>query len=140
MFGISSKIAVGEFIVMLLMIMGGYVYYHFTEQEIVNLKVNAAKLESAVNIQKETIEAQKAATEKQNAAMLTLQQKSDDAENARRNAEDSLRKHNLDAIARANAELLESHINQATIRAFLDIEHLTDPNAIDTPITPQVPK
>lgn len=136
MFGISSKIAIGEFLLMMLMIAGGYFYYHITQNEIVTLKVNQAQLETAVATQKETIAAQIAATTNQNAAMLSLQQTADNAENARRNAEDSLRKHNLDAIARINAALLESHMNQATIRAFLDIEHLTDPNAtIPAPTT-----
>lgn len=135
MFGISSKIAIVEFLIMSLMIAVGYFYYHYTQEEIITLNVNAAKLQTAVDIQRTTINAQLAATAKQNAAMLTLQQKSDAAENARRTAEDTLRKHNLDAIARNNAASLEAHINQATVKAFLDIEHITDPSAINTSST-----
>jgi hypothetical protein len=139
MFGISSKIAIGEFLILLLVVAAGYFYYQFTQNEIVTLKVNAAQLQTAVQTQKDTIQSQINATALQNSAMLSLQQKSDAAEDARRVAEDSLRKHNLDALARNNAAVLETHLNQATVKAFLDIEHLTDPN-VKVDVNSQVKK
>lgn len=138
MFGISSKVAIGEFVLMLLMIASGYVYYHFSQQEIITLHENNAKLTVAVQTQKETITAQIEAVKIQNAAMLALQQSRDESENNRRNLEDKLHKHDLAAIARGNSVALETRINRATIKMFSDIERLTDPKIAPT-VSPTPP-
>ncbi len=86
-----------------------------------------AQLETAVSTQKETIAAQTAAAEKQNTAMLALQQSRDESEAGRRTLEDLLQKHDLAAIARKNSSALEIRINRATDKVFTDIEQLTSP-------------
>lgn len=134
MFGISGKIAIAEFIIMLLMGGVGFVYYHFTEQTIINLNIAKAQLETAVSTQKETIAAQTAAAEKQNTAMLALQQSRDESEAGRRTLEDLLQKHDLAAIARKNSSALEIRINRATDKVFTDIEQLTSPSDRPAPV------
>lgn len=136
MFGISNKVAIAEFIAILLMMVGGYVYYHFSQQEIMTLHETNAKLTVAVETQKITIAAQIEAAKIQNAAMLALQQSNNDSENVRRQLEGKLRKHDLAAIARGNSAALESRMNRATKKAFLDIETLTDPTTKIAPVLP----
>jgi hypothetical protein len=126
--GVIDKVAIGEFFLVLIMIGLGYWYYHDTQQTILALNVNNAQLTTAVATQKAVIQAELDEVKKQNDAMTKLQKSADASENARRDLEDKLHKHNLTAIARRNAAGLQSRINSATVKAFSDIEHLTDPN------------
>ena len=125
--GIISKVALLELVLLLLLGGGGYWYIGHLNQTIDTLHENNAKLQEAVTIQKDTIAAQAAQTEKQNSAIIVLQKNVADAETQRNNLQDVLRKHDLQALARANASTIERKINSATISAFRDIENITAP-------------
>jgi len=132
MFG---KIAVLEFVLMLVMAAAGVEYFKYSQDQIATLHENNAKLETAVNTQQETIKAQQQASAAQAAQMITLQQHIADAETARRAFEDKLRQKDISAMARSNAADLEAKMNRATIQVLQDIINLTTPK--DRQITPQ---
>ena len=125
--GITGKLVIIQFCVILTLIGTGYAYFRYSESVIAGLHEDKAKLETAVKTQEETIAAQKQAAQKQNAENLRLQQGLFDAENQRRDLEAKLRRKNLEAMARANSADLEQRINRATSQAFKDIETLTKP-------------
>jgi cell division protein FtsN len=127
MFGISNKLVLIQFVVIVTLIGSGYAYFRHSQGVIAALHEDKAKLETAVKIQDETISAQKAQAQKQNFENLKLQQSLFDAENQRRDLEAKLRRKNLEAMARANSVDLEQKINKATEQAFRDIENLTKP-------------
>lgn len=136
----SSKLILILLVVIVLMGGASYAYFRYSQAEIATLHENIAKLETAVRIQEETIKAQQEAAKKQNAAMLGLQQDVMQAESQRRDLEIKLRKHDLEALARSRSGELEQKMNQATIRAFRDIEVLTGakPQQV-TPVAPVAP-
>lgn len=127
MFGISNKLVLIQFVVILTLIGSGYAYFRYSQSVIAALHEDKAKLETAVKIQEETITAQKVQAQKQNVENLKLQQSLFDAENQRRDLEAKLRRKNLEAMARANSVDLEQKINKATEQAFKEIETLTKP-------------
>lgn len=126
MFGsITSKILIGQFVVMLVMAAGGYLYFKHSQSVIGRLTEEKTRLEISVREQEATILAQREAAARQNTESLRLQQSLVDAESQRRTLESRLRARNLEAMARANSADLERRINRATIEAFRDIENLT---------------
>lgn len=131
MFG---KIAVIQFILILSMIVAGVSYFRYSEKQIATLHENNAKLETAVNTQQATIDAQIKAAQEQSEQMIALQQSTADAESHRRDIEDKLRQKDLAAMARANAADLEMRMNRATIKALQDMINLTTPK--DRAVTP----
>lgn len=134
----SSKIILILLVVIVLMGGASYAYFRYSQAEIAQLHENIAKLETAVRVQEETIKAQQEAARKQNAAMLGLQQDVMHAESQRRELEIKLRRHDLEAMARSRSGELEQKMNQATIRAFRDIEVLTGSKPQQS-TAPQVP-
>jgi hypothetical protein len=138
--GITGKLVIIQFCVILTLIGTGYAYFRYSESVIAGLHEDKAKLETAVKTQEETIAAQKQAAQKQNAENLRLQQGLFDAENQRRDLEAKLRRKNLEAMARANSADLEQRINRATSQAFKDIETLTKPKDRTEPTLDAQPK
>lgn len=136
--GIMSKVVLIQFAVMACMVGLGYVYYTHSQDTIQKLNQDKAKLETAVQMQEQTIAAQKDAAQKQNAAMFSLQQSLADAETTRKTLEARLRRADLQAMARNNAADLEARINRATVQAFRDIETVTAPK--DRPAPPAAPE
>jgi len=135
--GIMGKVVLIQFAVMACMVGLGYWYYTSSQDTIMQLNKDKAKLETAVQLQEQTIAAQKQAAERQNAAMFELQQSLANAEITRRELETKLRKADLQAMARNNAGDLEAKVNRATTQAFRDIETVTSPK--DRPAPPAPP-
>lgn len=125
--GITGKLLIAQAVVILCMAAAGYFYFNHSQSVISGLTADKARLETAVNLQEETIAAQQAAAQRQNAESLRLQQSLSDAESQRRDLESRLRSRNLEAMARTNSADLEQRINRATIQAFRDIETITRP-------------
>lgn len=141
MFGISNKLVLIQFVIIATLIGSGYAYFRHSQGVIAALHEDKAKLETAVKLQEQTIAAQQAQAQKQNAENLKLQQSLFDAENSRRELEIKLRRKNLEAMARSNSVDLEQRMNKATEQAFREIEAVTKPKdrqAVETkkPNTP----
>lgn len=135
MFGISNKLVLIQFVVLLTFGALGYAYYTHSQKIIAQLHEDNTKLVAAVKSQEDAIIAQTEHAKKQNLENLALQQRLFDAENQRRDLEIKLRRKNLEAMARANSADLERKMNAATDRAFREIENLTrsfDKNHADT--------
>lgn len=132
--GISSKIILVQFALMAAMAGAGYLYFKHSQGVIETLTADKAKLEGAVATQQATIAAQQAAAARQNEANFALQQQVADADRVRRDLESTLRRRNLEAMARSNSADLEQRINRATATVFRDIETLTAPQ--DRPVPP----
>lgn len=127
MFGISNKLVLVQFVIIVTLVGAGYAYFRHSQSVIAGLHEDKAKLETAVKLQEDTISAQKNHAQKQNTENLRLQQNLFDAENQRRDLEIKLRRKNLEAMARANSVDLEQRINKATEHAFKEIESVTKP-------------
>lgn len=138
MFGITSKLTIIQFVVILIMIGIGYIYFRYSQGVIADLNASNARLQTAIETQEATIAAQRQAAERQNAENLRLQQGLADADRNRRELEGLIRRRNLEAMARANSQDLEQRINRATVQAFRDIENITTPR--DRPSQNQIPQ
>lgn len=135
--GIMSKVVLIQFAAMACMVGLGYWYYTSSQDTIQQLTKDKAKLETAVQMQEQTIAAQKQAADRQNAAMFSLQQHLAEAEQTRKDLEGKLRRSDLQAMARNNASALEAKVNRATVQTFRDIEIVTAPK--DRPAPPAAP-
>jgi chromosome segregation ATPase len=136
--GVFAKIALAQLLIILCMIGGGYAYYNHVQGVITILQDNAAKLQTAVETQQATIQAQQEAAARQGTAITTLQRQTVDAESRRRELESVLRQRDLATMGRTNSADLERRMNRATDRVFRDLEHLTAPKDRPTP-RPSVP-
>jgi len=136
--GLSWKLVAIQFVVMLALVGVGYAYFNHTQARIEQLVKDKEQLEAAVKTQTETILAQQAAAQRQNAEIGTLQLSTARAEGTRRELEARLRRTDLQARARADSVGLETRINRATVQAFRDIETLTAPR--DRPAPPPAPE
>jgi len=123
--GIASKLVVAQLAVILALSGIGYFYFNRTQGTIKALEQDKAKLETAVNVQTETIKSLEGFWLEQQEQIKTLQSSLNDSESRRRNLEIRLRKMNLEAQARANSVDLENRMNTATKRAFSEIESIT---------------
>lgn len=125
--GINTYLIVGLVIIIACMAGGGYLYFSHAQAQIAQLSEDKARLETAVQLQEQTIAAQQEAAARQNQQMFALQQSMAQAEGTRRELEARLRRADLQNRARANSAETESRINRATVQAFRDIELLTQP-------------
>lgn len=125
--GINTYLIVGLVIIIACMAGGGYLYFSHAQAQIAQLSQDKARLETAVQLQEQTIAAQQEAAARQNQQMFALQQSMAQAEGTRRELEARLRRADLQNRARANSAETESRINRATVQAFRDIELLTQP-------------
>jgi len=110
-----------QFFLAIILVLGLSTWWLYGENQ--TLKENNLKLETAVEEQKEAIEAIKESYEKQGAALNNLSQK-----NAQIGAEmagylDIFRRHNLNMLAEAKPGLIEKRINEGTVAVFKDIEN-----------------
>lgn len=134
MFGISSKIAIGLGIA-LLVVAGAFAWYFNWSQDrmvimaesIATEKSNVIRLESAIDVQKQTITMLEESRENDQQAVLQLS-----AENQTYKAEVSdlrkkFAKHNLDRLSLAKPGLIERIINKGTKKVFQEFEEITDP-------------
>jgi chromosome segregation ATPase len=121
------KIALIEFVLILVISISGIAYFRYNESHIAVLQGNAAKLETAVNTLSETVTEQQKETQRQNTQIVILQQNIADAETQRRDFEEKLRQKDISSMAHNNPSDLEIRINRATTKAFQDIVNLTSP-------------
>lgn len=137
--GISSKLMLIQAVVIVLLLGMGYWYYNHSQYRIQQLSEDKAKLETAVQLQTETIVAQQAAAQRQNTESFNLQQNMQQAEITRRELEQRLRRMDLQMRARTNAMDLEQQVNRDISQAFRDIENLTQSRNRTTPVTTLTP-
>jgi hypothetical protein len=138
--GITGKIVIVLSAIIACLIAVGYMYYNHSQKTISQLTANNAKLESAVQLQEQTILLQQQSTQRQNDAIFTLQKNLADADRNKRELEIKLRSMNLQSQARTNAGQLESKINQSTSDVFKQIEEITTPKDRDAVDLAQISK
>jgi hypothetical protein len=122
----TLKVIAGLLIVISVMSGGFYLYYQNTQSRLATLHENQAKLELSVKMQSYTIERQKEFLEMQQEYSKQLQRGLAEAEANRGRLEEIFRKHDLDSLSRSKPGLIEKRVNEATRRAFKDLETQTE--------------
>jgi hypothetical protein len=111
------------FIAIIAVMCGGfYWYFNWSQERIAILQENNAKLTVAVEEQKQTIAAIQKHAEEQAQQMNELQKGLNEANSARRDLEEKFLKFDLEQLARKDSQDLERKMNNATDRAFRQIE------------------
>lgn len=126
MFG--SKITLVLVIALVIVAGSSAAYFRWSQGRINDLVADNSKLTVAIKVQESTINTLQQGAERQAGEILSLQQNVAAAEQERRTLEARLRRLNLQMMARNNSADLESRINQATVKAFEDIENITRPS------------
>ena len=127
-----------QFFIAIILVLGLGSYWLYNENE--TLKANNLKLEAAVEIQKQTMEAMKESYEKQGKALGQLQRKNAQIEAEKDKYLDIFRRHDLNKLAIAKPGLIEIRSNKATKEVFETIENdtkvidkLDDPESSNNP-------
>lgn len=123
--------------VMALMLAGFYWYFNWSQDKIAILAANNAKLEVAVQEQKQTIEEMLAFQKKQIQDITSLQKDLNETTKYKNDLEEKLAKHDLEMLARKKPGLIEKRINDATRQIFDQIE--TETGAPGKPVKPIAP-
>lgn len=105
---------------------GGYIYYTETQAQLEQYAINEALLESAVQKNQETINRMNEDIEIQREANTRLNQKLIEFEREKNILSEKLSKRDLEYLAHRKPGLIEKRINDATAKAFDDIERITD--------------
>ena len=106
---------------------GGYMYYKDTQQRIMTLKENNAKLEVAEQMANETINTMIADREKLAELNKGLQKDLQTAEKYGDQLRNTLRKHNLTHLANKRPSYIERKMQNATNRLWDCLADITDP-------------
>tara|TARA_B100001540_G_C15546337_1_gene523759 strand:+ start:126 stop:575 length:450 start_codon:yes stop_codon:yes gene_type:complete len=109
---------------------GGYMYYKDTQQRIMTLKENNAKLEVAEQLANETINTMIADREKYTELNKELQGKLQKAETYGDQLRATLQKHNLTHLANKRPSYIERKMQNATNRLWDCLADVTDPNGV----------
>jgi len=112
-----------QFFIAIILVLGLGSYWLYNENE--TLKANNLKLETAVETQKQTMEAMKESYEKQGKALNQLQRKNAQIEAEKDKYLDIFRRHDLNKLAIAKPGLIEIRSNKATKEVFETIENDT---------------
>lgn len=112
-----------QFFIAIILVLGLGSYWLYNENE--TLKANNLKLETAVETQKQTMEAMKESYEKQGKALGQLQRKNAQIEAEKDKYLDIFRRHDLNKLAIAKPGLIEIRSNKATKKVFETIENDT---------------
>tara|TARA_R110000796_G_scaffold192689_1_gene309372 strand:+ start:124 stop:516 length:393 start_codon:yes stop_codon:yes gene_type:complete len=104
---------------------GGYYYYKDSQQRIQILTENTAKLETAKQLQDDTINAMIEDREKFDELNKDLQKKLDAANKYKDTLIDKLRKHDLAKLSMKKPFLVEKKINNGTSKLFRSLEVLS---------------
>ena len=104
---------------------GGYYYYKDTQERIQILTENTAKLETAKQLQDDTINAMIEDREKFDELNKELQNKLNAANNYRDTLIGKLRKHNLLVLSLKKPKLVEKKINNGTKKLFKSFEAIS---------------
>jgi predicted flavoprotein YhiN len=111
---------------------GAHSYYKTTQEQIRQLTENNAKLEIAVETQKESMAAMELNMKVQAELTNELQKKLQESEVYKDSLISKLQKHNLAALSLKKPALIEKRINDATQKVFREIEADT---ALDTAVS-----
>lgn len=101
---------------------GAYAYYTSTQEAIRQLTENNAKLEVAVQTQKESMQAMEMNFKVQAELNSELQKKLQESEVYKDSLISKLQKHDLAALSLKKPALIEKRINDATKKVFAEIE------------------
>ena len=108
---------------------GGYMYYKDTQQRIMTLKENNAKLEVAAQMANDTINTMVEDREKMAELNKGLQKKLQKAETYGDQLRATLQKHNLTHLANKRPSYIERKMQNATNRLWDCLADITDPTA-----------
>ena len=103
----------------------GYLYFRSSQNEIKTLTANQEKLKTAVDIQTGTINFLLKQNEVQSKSIIQLNRDQVNAEKEKEQLLNTLRKHNLETLAKTKPNLVEDKMNSATKKAFRDLENET---------------
>ena len=109
---------------------GGYMYYKDTQQRIMTLKENNAKLEVAEQMANETINTMMEDREKMAELNKELQGKLQSAERYGDQLRNTLQKHNLTHLANKRPSYIEKKMQNATNRLWDCLAAITNPNGV----------
>lgn len=121
-----SKLAIGQFFIIITMAGIGYVYFKHTQSQINTLISEKTELISSVTRQENVIKNLKDFQETQNTQTTELQERLNASEIRRRDAERKLREANWEFEARRNRKETEDKINQRLSQEFKSIETITN--------------
>jgi len=115
MFGLGSfKIYAMIGVAVATMVAGFYWYYQDSQKRIMDLMANQAKLETAVQLQEETIKQQQAEMQKQAETLKVVNDAFSKAQVDKQNLTDKLIKYDLGKLAEKKPGLVEEKINRGT--------------------------
>ena len=109
---------------------GGYMYYKDTQQRIMTLKENNAKLGVAEQMANETINTMMEDREKMAELNKELQGKLQSAERYGDQLRNTLQKHNLTHLANKRPSYIEKKMQNATNRLWDCLADITNPNGV----------
>ena len=109
---------------------GGYMYYKDTQQRIMTLKENNAKLEVAEQMANETINTMMEDREKMAELNKELQGKLQSAERYGDQLRNTLQKHNLTHMANKRPSHIEKKMQNATNRLWDCLADVTNPDGV----------
>lgn len=112
-----------QFFIAIILVLGLSSWYLFNENQ--TLTANNIKLESAVEEQKQTIQAIKDNLEKQGKALQNLQRKNAQIEADKDKYLSILSKHNFEKLAVAKPGLMELRFNKGTDEVLRELENDT---------------
>ena len=110
-----------QFFIAIILVLGLSSWYLFNENQ--TLVANNVKLESAVEEQKQTIQAIKDNLEKQGKALQNLQRKNAQIEADKDKYLSILSKHNFEKLAVAKPGLMELRFNKGTDEVLRELEN-----------------
>lgn len=125
--GIQSKIMLAMGVVIALLGIAGYIYWSWSQNKIDVLERNNAKLQTTVNIQKETIKSLQDAQIKQANEIIRLQLNQNSAETNYRNDVNNITQFDIPAAARQNIKATEDRMNFDTQKLMQEIQAITMP-------------
>ena len=108
---------------------GGYMYYKDTQQRIMTLKENNAKLEVAAQVANDTINTMVEDRERMAELNKGLQKQLQSAERYGDQLRNTLQKHNLTHLANKRPSYIERKMQNATNRLWDCLADITDPTA-----------
>ena len=125
------KLSIGLGIALLLVASGYYFWINSLNDEIATLKGNAIVLEGEIKKQNEQIKKNLEHQKKTFAQIDSLTKKNQENMREVNALKQTFARHDLDALALAKPQLLQSKVNRATKRVFDGLIELTDPNQFD---------
>ena len=109
---------------------GGYMYYKDTQQRIMTLKENNAKLEVAAQVANDTINTMVEDRERMAELNKGLQKQLQSAERYGDQLRNTLQKHNLTHLANKRPSYIEKKMQNATNRLWDCLADITDTNGV----------